>query len=144
MELNIRLLKESFALVLQRAPRLTERFYDVLLERHPHLAPMFPSGVRAHQPERLAQALTVVVSKLDDGPWLARTLGELGRRHEGYGVTPEMYACVGEALLFTLREAAGELWNTELDAQWHAAYVTVARMMCADAPDTLRAPATAA
>jgi hemoglobin-like flavoprotein len=71
---------------------------------------MFRSD-RAMQAKMLAGAIAAVLDHLDDAPWLQQTLGQLGARHTGYGVTDAMYGMVGEALLATLAEIAAEAWT---------------------------------
>jgi hemoglobin-like flavoprotein len=132
MQLDHDLLRASFELVVDRRPDLTLHFYAILFERYPALQPMF-SRAREAQAKMLAQALAAVLDHLDDAPWLATTLGELGRRHVAYGVTDAMYDQVGDALLATLADAAGEQWTPVLAAQWTAAYGAIASLMKAGA-----------
>lgn len=128
MTLNPTLLRSSFELVIERCPDLTLRFYEILFERHPELARLF-SRDRAGQAKMLASALSAVLDHLEDAPWLQATLGALGQRHTGYGVTDAMYDHVGDALLATLAEIAGDDWTDELAAQWTLAYSAIAGMM---------------
>lgn len=135
MSLDAALLRDSFDLVVSRRPDLTVRFYEILFERYPALAPMFARTPRATQARMLADALAAVLDHLDDATWLASTLGGLGRRHVGYGVTDAMYDQVGDALLATLAEVAGADWTPALAAQWTAAYGAIAGLMRAGAAD---------
>ena len=66
----------------------------------------------------LAQALVAVVDHLEDAAWLTSTLGGLGAKHVGYGVTAEMYDWVGDSLLRTLAEVAGGDWTPEHQGAW--------------------------
>jgi hemoglobin-like flavoprotein len=81
----------------------------------------------------LRDALVAVMDHLEDAPWLQTELGALGRKHVDYGVTPEMYAWVGDALLRTLAEVAGDDWNPELHQAWGEAYGAIASLMQAPA-----------
>ena len=132
--LDIPLLRESFAVVLEASPHLTRRFYEVFFERYPAVKPMFDSSPKGLQRQEamLAQALVMVLDQLES-PELARTLGLLGGRHVDYGVRDEMYAWVGECLLATLSEAAGKLWTPELEQAWTDAFQAIASMMLAGA-----------
>lgn len=47
---------------------------------------------------------------------------DLGRRHVVYGVTPAMYAYMGEALLFTLEKLLGEDFTPEVQEAWEIVY----------------------
>lgn len=128
MSLDPLILRSSFDLVIGRRPDLTVRFYEILFERHPELAPMFRRD-RAAQSRMLAEAIAAVLDHLEDAPWLESTLATLGARHQGYGVTAAMYDQVGGALLATLAEVAAEAWTPEVADQWTLAYGAIAGMM---------------
>ena len=130
MTLDIALLRQSFQLVLDRNPNLTDRFYTILFSRYPEVEPLFSARAKAHQPAKLAAALSAAVAHLDDPAWLSRTLGDMGRRHVDYGVTRDMYAPVGDALLSAMREALGDDWSAQLESQWAAAYGVIVDLMC--------------
>lgn len=129
MGLCISLLRSSFALVIAREPSLTGRFYEHLFTGHPEARPMFRRRPRATQERMLADALASILQHLDDPPWLAERLGTMGARHVEYGVTHEMYAWVGEALLATLAEVSGSDWSAELARAWGEAYGVIASAM---------------
>jgi len=129
MSLNVTLLRESFDLVVDRAPDLTHRFYEILWERYPVTRDMFPPSRRGQQENMLTQALVAVIDHLEDAPWLVSTLHGLGARHVNYGVTDEMYLWVGDALLATLREVAADDWSDELEKAWGDAYDAIANLM---------------
>jgi hemoglobin-like flavoprotein len=131
MALDVTLLRSSFALVLERNPTLTARFYEVLFARYPQVKPLFGRNARAKQEEMLAKALVAVMDHLEDAPWLKEQLGALGKKHTEYGVTTEMYGWVGDALLTTLAEAAGKDWTPAMLANWTEAYGAITSMMTA-------------
>jgi len=81
----------------------------------------------------LAGAIAAVLDHLEDAPWLVQTLGALGAKHVGYGVTREMYDWVGASLLATLGEVAGSAWTPELNTAWAEAYGAIVSLMAAQA-----------
>jgi hemoglobin-like flavoprotein len=133
MPLNVPLLRRSFALVIERQPRLTTRFYEILFDRHPEARALFGRSSGDAQARMLQEALVAVMDHLDDAGWLEQTLGALGRKHLEYGVTDEMYDWVGASLLAALEEAAGEEWTDDVAAAWNEAYGAVAGLMKASA-----------
>ncbi len=133
MGLDVQLLRNSFQLVLERNAAPTARFYDILFERYPRAQPLFSASRRKQQEAMLAQALVAVVDHLEDGAWLEQTLGALGKKHVGYGVTREMYDWVGDALIATLSEVLGNDWTPEHTEQWGAAYGAIVSLMLRDA-----------
>lgn len=136
MTLDPQILRDSFELVIDRRPDLTIRFYEILFERYPDLAPMFRRD-RSTQAKMLAGAIAAVLDHLEDAPWLESTLGALGAKHVGYGVTNLMYDQVGDALLATLAEVAAEAWTPVVANQWVEAYTAIASMMQAGTTATL-------
>jgi len=129
--MDIALLRSSFELVVDRNPDLVARFYDILFERYPQAQALFGRNSRGRQEKMLTGALVAVLDHLEDAAWLESTLGALGRKHVDYGVTDEMYGWVGESLLVTLAEAAGEAWTPALESEWTAAYGAISGAMLA-------------
>jgi hemoglobin-like flavoprotein len=125
----VALLRSSFELVVTRAPDLTSRFYEILFARFPQVQPLFGRNSPRAQAEMLASALGAVIDHLEDAPWLTQTLGALGEKHVGYGVTPVMYGWVGESLLATLAEVAGGDWTPALERAWTDAYGAIVSLM---------------
>jgi hemoglobin-like flavoprotein len=131
MALNVELLQSSFELVVDRSPNFTERFYEILFERYPQVLPLFGRNAEKAQQEMLGRALTAVLDHLDDAPWLAQTLSAMGAKHVDYGVTPEMYPWVGDALIRTLAEISGNDWNSSVERAWAEAFAAISELMLA-------------
>jgi hemoglobin-like flavoprotein len=75
----------------------------------------------------------LVLDHLDDAAWLGATLHAMGAKHVGYGVTAPMYGWVGEALLKTLAEAAGDDWTPRVEGAWVGAFGAIRDLMLAGA-----------
>jgi hypothetical protein len=61
---------------------------------------------------------------------VTQALEDLGRRHVAYGVIPDHYPIVGQALLFTLETALGnELWTATVREGWTGVYAFVSTTM---------------
>lgn len=106
-------------------------FYGYLFTACPHLRDMFPPQMTV-QNERLFAALLKMASLLGVPDQLARYLGQLGADHRKYGVRPEHYAPVGEALLRTLRRHCPN-WGEAAEEAWATAYAAASDMMIAGA-----------
>ena len=79
---------------------------------------------------RVVRMLDAAVNML--GPDLepvSRTLEALGARHVSYGVLPEHYPVVGEALLSTLEIALGDAWTPTAEEGWKGIYSFVSTTM---------------
>ena len=133
MGLNVELLRQSFELVVERQPKLTARFYEIFFERYPQVKPLFGANSGGKQAEMLQEALVAVMEHLEDSTWLADTLGAMGAKHIDYEVGDEMYPWVGESLLATLAEVAGDAWTPELAQAWTDAYGAISGLMIAGA-----------
>lgn len=129
MALNVELLRTSFALVVEREPEVTERFYQVLFEKYPQTKPLFGTRSRDDQARMLRDMLVAIMDHLEDASWLTSQLGALGRKHQDYGVKPEMYGWVGDSLLTTLASVTGPDWTPELATAWSDAYGAIAGLM---------------
>ncbi|MCA9039853.1 MAG: PAS domain-containing protein [Planctomycetaceae bacterium] len=129
MALNVPLLRESFNLLAPRAEELASRFYGKLFADYPHLEPLFVNTDISEQQQKLIQALTTVIKFLEQPEKLKTVLEELGRRHNGYGVTAEDYEPVALSLLAVMEEMAGAAWTEQLSNVWQEALETIATIM---------------
>ena len=129
MNLNAPLLRSTFEAATKNEPRLVQEFYAILFERYPQVKPLFQRSEPETQAQMLRDALLLVLDHLDDASWLAGTLRTLGKKHQEYGVTAEMYDWVGECLLAALAKAAGDAWTSDAADAWHEAYQALAGLM---------------
>jgi hemoglobin-like flavoprotein len=116
------LLRDTLERVLAADDTFPARFYELLFAAHPEVQPMFRSHSPGAQRKMFAQKLVAIVDHFADSQWVEREAAALGSSHEGYGVTPEMYEWVGDALIATLAEACGPHWSAEADRAWRNAY----------------------
>ena len=131
---QITLVQESFARVAPIADAAADLFYARLFELAPALRPMFPTDL-IEQKRKLMTTLTLVVNGLTRLEALAPAVQALGRRHAGYGVKPEHYQTVAEALLWTLEQGLGEAFTPGTKDAWVAAYTLLAQTMIAAAEE---------
>lgn len=136
--LNVELLQSSFALLAPKGDELVDRFYERLFETAPAVRSLFPEDM-ADQKKALLGALATVVSSLRSPEKLTAHLKELGQRHVGFGAAPEHYDVVGEVLVATLAELAGDVWNDELQTAWTDALVAIKGIMLSGAEEAKQA-----
>jgi nitric oxide dioxygenase len=129
---QVKLVQQSFGQVAPIADKAAEIFYDRLFEIAPQVRSLF-HGDMAEQRRRLVATLAVVVNGLGDLPSVLPAASALAKRHVGYGVRPEHYAVVGEALLWTLARGLGGQWTPDIAAAWTAAYGTLSGYMISEA-----------
>jgi hemoglobin-like flavoprotein len=121
-------LRRSWQLVAPMAEEAAQLFYARLFELDPSLRVLFHAEP-AVQRRKLMDALGFIVAQADRPDDLLPMLAALGERHVAYGVRPEHYATVGEALLWTLDQGLGALRTTEARDAWVATYELVATAM---------------
>jgi len=136
MALDIDALRGSFEVVITRQPDLTHVFYQELFVRHPEARSLFSRGPMEAQERMLAETLVAALDHLEDAEWLRTNLAALGARHAEYGVTPEMYGWVAEALLTTLARIAGSDWTDEYQTAWSEVLGAIQSLMLAGYPST--------
>ncbi|HEY8968626.1 MAG TPA: globin domain-containing protein [Puia sp.] len=103
-------------------------FYNRLFEIAPDIELMFKRPV-LEQSRKLTTILDHVIEKLDSLDDIVENIVKLAQRHETYGVKPEHYTLVGEALLWTLERELGDEWNDGLKFAWTMCYVTISTAM---------------
>lgn len=127
---QIELLRDSFVAVLLDQERAGRLFYDRLFAIAPDVRAMFGQEMAA-QRRILIQTLATIVTGLGDVATLRPMIAALGRRHVGYGVRPEHYAPVGEAIIHMVAGMGGAALEAETERAWRIGYGFVAGEMTA-------------
>ena len=130
------LVQESFARLAPLTEAAAELFYGRLFELEPSLRALFKDDLR-RQGRKLMQTLAVAVLGLDYFERLEPVLEDLGRRHVAYGVVPEHYRLVKDALLWTLEETLGDGLTLDTYLAWSAMYDLVASTMLGAVAETV-------
>ena len=126
------LIRNSFRVVSQDSQQAANRFYRILFERSPHLRHMFLNDME-QQGGMLMSKLGLIVAELQNIPGLVPVLEDLALRHVAYGVKPQHYPLVGDALLQMLAEMLAEDFTPATRAAWVKAYDDVSRLMISSA-----------
>lgn len=129
MALDVNRLETSFDLLAPRGEELVDVFYRRLFTAAPEVEPLFANTDMKRQRAMLLAALVLLRNSLRDLDGLLPKLHAMGARHAAYGVTPEMYPLVGQALLGAMAELAGDAWDSGLANAWTDAYGVVASAM---------------
>ncbi len=125
---HIRLVEESWALVLPIQDTAAELFYGRLFEVAPELKALFSSDMK-EQGRKLMKMISVAVSGLRKLDSIVPAVQDLGRRHGGYGVKSEDYAVVGSSLIWTLQQGLGEAFSPEVEKAWLSTYSILSSTM---------------
>ena len=126
-----KLVQESWAKVEPISAVAAALFYGRLFELDPSLQRLFAHTDMAAQRKNLMQTLTVVVKSIDKLDAIVPAVQALGSRHAGYGVTPEMFGTVGQALIDTLEVGLGDAFTAECREAWVEAFGILSSVMIA-------------
>ncbi|QHQ36860.1 globin domain-containing protein [Algicella marina] len=127
------LVRQSFDFIRPMSHQAAGLFYQRLFEIAPEVAPLFAESDMKSQGHRMMAALNLIAHSLDEPTVLIPIARELAQRHVGYGVRPEHYQPVGEALIWALETGLGPNFDTETKAAWAAAYGALSDAMIAAA-----------
>ncbi|MGY0502109.1 globin domain-containing protein [Nocardia sp. FBN12] len=109
--------------------KLSRAFYSILFTDYPGVRDYFPAAMDA-QRDRLVQAISYALDRLEEPDKLLPFLAQLGRDHRKYGVQPAHYVAVANSLKTALREFAGtEMWTDEVANAWDEGLATISGAM---------------
>ncbi|BCE00414.1 globin family protein [Marinicellulosiphila megalodicopiae] len=126
---QIKIIQQTFAMVVPIADTAADLFYTRLFELDPSLKKLFKSDLTL-QGAKLMKMLGYVVNGLNNLDALIPAIQDLGRRHVDYGVTSDMYETVGLSLLWTLEKGLGPAYTEEAKEAWCTAYTILKNVMC--------------
>jgi hemoglobin-like flavoprotein len=135
MSLDLHALETSFDLVAPHGDRLVDSFYTRLVATAPAVKPLFAGTDLPRQKQMLLATLVLLRKSLRELDRIVPKLRELGARHVAYGAEPAHYPVVGEVLIASMAEVAGDAWRPEYARAWEAAFGVVAGAMLEGAAD---------
>ena len=125
---SVRLVQDSFDKVAMSGRAVAETFYSELFKIDPSLQTMFsPNMIEQHK--KLIAALMLVVRSLHTPEAILAPVKLLAVKHVNYGVRPEHYTYVGNALIRTLHKSLGEEFTPEVRQAWVDAFRMLAGVM---------------
>ena len=125
---QVALVQASFGHVLPIADAAGLLFYERIFALAPGTRSLFGDDI-ALQASRTMAAVNTAVDGLGNIEQVAPFLVRLGARHVRYGVRPEHFDVVGDALLWTLEQGLGDLFTAEVRDAWAAAFTVIATAM---------------
>jgi hemoglobin-like flavoprotein len=129
MSLELDALETSFDLVAADGDQLMDVFYARLFAAAPAVKPLFAGTDLRRQKGMLLAALVLLRKSLRNLEAIVPNLHALGARHVAYGARPEHYPVVGEVLIASMAQVAGDAWRPEYERAWVAAFEVVAGVM---------------
>jgi len=122
------LVQHTWHSVLPVGDTFAELFYGRLFALDADLQRLFRDDM-VEQGRNLTAMLSVASANISRPERISVALRQLGKRHAAYGVRPEHFALVEDALLFALEHALIDVFTAEVKAAWRAAYALLASMM---------------
>lgn len=126
--LQIELVRVTWQRVKPRRAAASELFYQRLFELAPDVRALFRRDM-ASQGAMLVATLDAVVGSVDRLAEVLPMAEQLARRHVAYGVQPQHYDTVGQALLWTLEQGLGEDFTPAARHAWACTYALLAEAM---------------
>lgn len=114
-------IQDSFSHITPQAEAAGVRFYTRLFAIAPELRPLFDGDMRT-QGMKFMTTLGVVVKAFSDFQAMLPLARQLAVDHVAFGVRPDHYAPVGEALVWTMRETLGREFTEDVQDAWARAY----------------------
>ena len=115
-------------ILLRDEDRLAKSFYDRLFARSPRLKGLFQTNM-LEQGRVFTHMLSGIIYSLSRPEHLFLGLGKLAKQHEGYGVQPDDYPVVRNALLDTIEEMLDDACTPGTRQAWRQAIDLVIEVM---------------
>lgn len=125
-------IKATIPFLKEHAAALTHHMYARMFKHNPELKAIFNQSnqVSGTQQQALAMAVVAYAEHIDDPSVLLPVLERVANKHASLGIRAEHYPVVGQHLLSSIRELAGEeVANDEMIAAWAAAYGQLADIL---------------
>jgi nitric oxide dioxygenase len=122
------IVQTTWRAVLPVGDTFAELFYGRLFAVDPGLRKLFRDDM-LEQGRNLTAMLSVAAANIGRPERITVALRNLGKRHVAYGVKPEHFRAVEDALLFALEHALIDVFKPEVKAAWQAAYAFLSSTM---------------
>jgi nitric oxide dioxygenase len=140
MDLDIDALETSFDHIALRGDELMDVFFERLFAAAPSVQPLFFGADMKRVKGMLLVALVLLRKSLRDLESVTPVLRGLGARYVRYGARPEHYPVVGEVLIASMAELAGDAWAIEHEKAWVEAFTVVSAAMLEGAHSVASVP----
>jgi hemoglobin-like flavoprotein len=126
---QIELVQQTWAQIEPVSEAAAAIFYARLFAIDSEASTLFAAADMSRQRVKLVLTLSEIVRGLTGDSQLPAKLKELGRRHVAYGVRPEHYLTVRDALLWMLAKMLAPEFPNETREAWAAAYDLISSTM---------------
>lgn len=131
---DVRLVRETFQILVADSDRLTEMFYARAIALDPDIQRPRLASTMAAQRLQFMLVLTDVVQQLDDLPRLAQTATGYARRHGIYGSSDPRFRTARAALAWAVGRILETERNTAVRTAWQAVFDLVEALVSGGTP----------
>lgn len=132
-EYQMKLVEESFAAATAHSAALAARFYQRLVQNFPQAKQALAGYDAQIVQKRMLGSLVLLVENLHTPEKLQPALDQWGDFYRHHELEPSIHWALGSTLLRTLAEFTGDIWGSELEEAWSAAFTEISRRMRAAA-----------
>lgn len=125
---QVALVQASFEKAAVLGGQVADIFYNELFSIDPSLRVMFKDDMH-EQKKKLLTTLGFIVRSLHAPEKILKSAQTLALKHVDYGVKPEHYTLVGNALLRTLKKGLGAQYTPDVNDAWVEAFRALAKVM---------------
>ncbi|MFM0235996.1 NO-inducible flavohemoprotein [Paraburkholderia sediminicola] len=126
------IVKATVPLLESGGEALTTHFYNMLINEHPEVRPLFNQANQASGAQRraLANGVLMYARHIDQLEQLGGLVSTIINKHVALNILPEHYPIVGQCLLRSIREVLGaEIATDAVIEAWAAAYQQLADLL---------------
>ena len=122
------LVQSTVTVVERDSERFSAALYDRLFALDATTRALFPADI-THQRSRLVDELSFFTTAIGDLPRFIEHARRLGARHHAYGVRPESFEHMEDALLDALQSVLGDEFTDDVGRAWRRLYRLIAETM---------------
>jgi nitric oxide dioxygenase len=129
-EQHIQIIKSTIPLLENAGPALTKHFYSRMFLHQPELKNIFNMSNQdnGRQEVALFEAIAAYAKNIENVAVLQSAVERIAQKHTSLNIQPEHYEIVGHHLIETLRELAGDVFNSDVEEAWTKAYQFLAQI----------------
>lgn len=122
------LVQSTVTVVERESEQFSTVLYDRLFALDVSTRRLFPADITQHRTQ-LVDRLSFFAAAIGDLPTFIDHARRLGARHHRYGVEPEYFELMEDALLDALQSVLGDRFTDDVERAWRRLYRLIAETM---------------
>ncbi|MCS6820771.1 MAG: globin domain-containing protein [Microscillaceae bacterium] len=127
-EENIKLVQNSWLVIVGKANEAGQIFYDYLFRNNPELRYLFPTDTRS-QNRKLIMAIALIVNKIERMENIHAEITWLASKHLAYGVEVKHFVPFKEAFMYMIEQvlSSEDFWDRTLQNAWEVVFSEISQ-----------------